>query len=954
MRKLDPVTLLREFAIPFKIRSDDSKWATVSCPYHNDHKELDEAHGGVNVDTGAYNCFSCGHNKGGVVGFIAKTHGVTEDAVHAHHYNIFGTGNKVDSENDAALIALCIENLHGSPEFIQRIHNKHGLTLDTIRHFKLGLFPGSNRVTIPIYSEGQLVDIRQYKYGELKQGEGKLISRKNAKTALFRTCDVLSEQTIYITEGEFKAMILWQNGFPAVSSTHGASSWNDSFDRLMKGKDVVILYDVDSPGRKNAEKRCITLHRFANSVKNVYLTEVEDIDGGDVTDFFVKKGLSADALRARIEATPAYKPYVESVATKDDSAPQEMPLARTSHAEFYNKRIKTACVISAKDTAPYIIPKKVKVSCNRAKDYCTNCRVFDTKGDYTFDIANDTVDILELVTKSREGAEYRKVMMRLSGVYAGCKICSFQDILESYNIEELRVIPQLAVGHATDEQVTRKVFYVGHGINTNASYSIQARVATLPGDGHATLIVYDAQPTVDNIDNFKATEDLSLFKPTDWTPEAVEEKLNDIYADFESNVTRIKQRRDLHLVYDIAFHSVLYIPYEGRNIKGWADVLVIGDSGQGKSEASSRMSAHYKAGERVDSKRASVAGIVGGLQETNKRWFITWGTIPLNDRRLVILEEVKGMGVGELTKLTDMRSSGFAEIHKIERAKTYARTRLIWISNPRSDSKISTYNYGVDAVRELIGSLEDIRRFDCVIAVASGEVPESVINTTHVVVKQHVYTTEKCAELVQWAWSRKERDIRLDEDAVTEALAATSRLAKDFSSACPIVEPSDQRLKMLRMATALAARTYSTDDGENLVVRKCHVEVVERLLNRIYKSKALGYYEFSQAVKKEDNLIDEEKVREHVESMPHASEAATCLLEAENIRVEDVQNFTDWPLEKCNDFIGTLVRIGCLKRSKRGGYRKTSAFIDKLKELTRAGDLGSESYKEQLQRTGEI
>lgn len=946
----DPLSVLKEFAIPYKDR--DSEWVTVQCRYHNDSDDLDKAKAGINKVSGAFSCFSCGHTKGGVFGLVAITHGVPEAVVRAQFDNIYGTANKVGVE--PALVAMCHKNLLGDAALMQRMFDKHGITIDSIKKHELGLYPGNGRVTIPIKgAAGNYVDIRQYKYDN--GNEPKIISQKKAKTQLFVAGDLGGSETVYLTEGEFKAMLLEQKGLCAVTSTHGASSWSEDFSYSLRGKHVIIVYDVDSAGRNNAVKRCITLHRFAASVKNVFLTDVEDIKGGDITDYFVKRGKSFEDFIALVERTPVYVPPTQAVINveEDNSDPIALHLSETSSAVYNGKRVSSTCIISAKDTAPYIIPKTIQVVCARSKDYCTNCRLYDKPEDAKFTIPADSVDILHLVgTSSKE--DRRSVMMRRSQIYAGCKVSQFNE-LESYNVEELRVIPQLEVGHATAEQVTRKVYNVGHGISTNASYSINARVCSMPNDGHATLVVYEATPSVDNLDNFAQTQDLAMFTPTEWTVAGINDKLNEIYTDFESNVTRIKQRKDLHLVYDLAYHSVLYFPYEGRNIKGWADILVIGDSGQGKSEASGRMQTHYRAGERVDSKRASVAGIVGGLQETSNRWFITWGTIPLNDRRLVILEEVKGMGVGELTKLTDMRSSGFAEIHKIERAKTYARTRLVWISNPRSDGKINSYNYGVDAVRELIGSLEDIRRFDLVCAVASGEVPKEVINSPHVVTMEHKYTSDACAELVQWAWSRKEHQIKFDNDAVLEALAAAMRLGNTYSSAIPIVESSDQRLKMLRLATALAARTFSTDDkGECIIVRKCHVEVVEQLMERLYRSKALGYYDFSIAMKGEEKVTDTNAVVGAIGNMPHAKDCARGLLESEIIRMEDVQNFTEWPVERCNEFIGLMIRNNCLKRHRRGGYRKTSSFIDMLKELDRKGDLQNVSFKQKIQTGSEL
>lgn len=948
MKVIDPIALLKEFGVDYVEK--DGEWVQVSCPYHKDWPEAEKGKGGVNKKTGAFNCFSCGHDKGGIFGLISTKMNVPESVIHAWNDDLFGTRNKIRDDGESlALVAMCHRNLLGNAELQAKMLTKHGITIDTINKYQIGLHPGTNRVMIPIMTAGGgVADIRSYKYNP-DENQPKMVSQKNAKTMLFQTGDIEKVQTVIVTEGEFKAMLLAQHGYVAVSTSHGATSWRDEFNRALRGKDIIIIYDVDTPGRHAALKRCIGLHKLAKSIKNIYLADVSNIPGGDITDYFVTTNHTAQELDELIAKTPVYIPPKSTQTfsiVEDDNEPIRITLAQTSNADFNGKRVNATCVVSAKDTSPYIIAKTLTVQCPRSKDYCTNCHIFDKPEAAKFSIPQDTVDILDLVLLGEDAA--RKVYMRRSGIYAGCKVCSFVEE-ESYNVEELRIIPQLKVGHATDEQVTRRVFYVGHGIATNATYDIEARVAAMPDDGHATLVVYKATAAVDNLDDFRTTTDLACFTPKEWTANSICEKLTSIYEDFESNVTRIKMRRDLHLVYDLAFHSVLYIPYEGRNIKGWADVLVIGDSGQGKSEASSRLSQHYNAGERVDSKRASVAGIVGGLQETNKRWFITWGTIPLNDRRLVILEEVKGMGVGELTKLTDMRSSGFAEIHKIERAKTYARTRLIWISNPRSDGKIGGYNYGVDAVRELIGSLEDIRRFDLVIAVASGEVPISVVNSTHTATVPHVYTSDKCSELVQWAWSRKENQVVLHDDAVIEALNAATRLSQDYSSACPIVEPSDQRLKMLRMATALACRTYSTDDGDRVIVRKCHVEAVEALMQRLYRNKALGYYAYSQAAKGEDNVTDIESVQKYIAAMPHAKDCVRGFLEAEVVQATDVQNFTEWPMDRCNEVIGTFARHNCIKRAKRGGYRKTSAFIELLKELDHAG-LSNESLKQQIQK----
>jgi hypothetical protein len=52
-----------------------------------------------------------------------------------------------------------------------------------------------------------------------------------------------------------------------------------------------------------------------------------------------------------------------------------------------------------------------------------------------------------------------------------------------------------------------------------------------------------------------------------------------------------------------------------------------------------------------------------------------------------------------------------------------------------------------------------------------------------------------------------------------------------YDSAIPLVESSEQDLRIARIAVAIAIRTFSTTDDPNTVlVRKCHVQLAHKLL----------------------------------------------------------------------------------------------------------------------------
>src|SRR5690606_31887630 len=137
---------------------------------------------------------------------------------------------------------------------------------------------------------------------------------------------------------------------------------------------------------------------------------------------------------------------------------------------------------------------------------------------------------------------------------------------------------------------------------------------------------------------------LQLFRPVEWSVESIRERLADIYADFEANVTRIYMRPEIHLFVDLAYHSALLLNVDGDREKGWGEVLIMGDSSQGKSRVIMNMMQHYRLGKSVVAKNASTAGLIGGLQQLGNEWFVSWGAIPTHDKRLVFIEELKGIG----------------------------------------------------------------------------------------------------------------------------------------------------------------------------------------------------------------------------------------------------------------------------------------------------------------------
>jgi hypothetical protein len=303
----------------------------------------------------------------------------------------------------------------------------------------------------------------------------------------------------------------------------------------------------------------------------------------------------------------------------------------------------------------------------------------------------------------------------------------------------------------------------------------------------------------------------------------------------------------------------------------------------------------------------------------------------MHDRRLVILEEIKGASTEVIGKLTDMRSSGIAEIPKIERRRTHARTRLVCISNPRSAKPISAYSFGVEAVSELIGALEDIRRFDMALCVSSDEVDLDHMKPPPPV--EHVYTTDLCRRLVLWSWTLPTESITFTSEAHAVIDSWSTRLASRFTEGLPLVDRGTIRYKLARMAASLAVRTFSFEH-EQLVVRDCHVDFIGEFLERVYSGEVMGYLDFSYAQASLNQITDKTKLMHFIRKCTkHPLDLINGLLYLNEIGLNDVQDFCEVDRDTAQGIVSLLVRTHAIKRSVKNAYVKTSDFIELLKEM---------------------
>lgn len=406
----------------------------------------------------------------------------------------------------------------------------------------------------------------------------------------------------------------------------------------------------------------------------------------------------------------------------------------------------------------------------------------------------------------------------------------------------------------------------------------------------------------------------------------LQEKWADIIRDYEANVTNIYGREIMHQLFDVVMHSALSFNFKGSLVqRGWVEALIVSDTRCGKSQTANSLCKHYRISPPVNCERASMPGVLGGiLQEGGGRSSVIWGAIPRQDQRAVVLEELTGLSQDDISQMSDCRSSGIASIVKIINERTMARTRKLMNSNPRTDKnrKMNTYMQGVLTVPEIVGRAEDIARFDIATAANAEEVGEEVLNAYTREAVPHKYTSEAAHTLLFWCWTRKPNQIYWDELTEDAVLTLAREMTRKYSSQIPLVEPGEQRLRIARVAIALAMRFHSTDDGENVVVKMPHVELAEWFFYQCYDRPAFAYDAYSRNRMRTEELSDKdyESIKHFIEAFPNAS----ALLHT----IASVENMDRLPLVHWQDnskFLSSCVTLGIGEPTNKG-ILKTKKF----------------------------
>lgn len=644
---------------------------------------------------------------------------------------------------------------------------------------------------------------------------------------------------------------------------------------------------------------------------------------------------------------------VANEADQQPKTPPNVELDRAADPALVGRTMKVKAVVTGATYKNYLGPQMVRVTCRDEGKTCDLCPLKGHGGTSEKPISADDIILLEIARASK--AEVRMAVREKLGIPFGCKspkieFSEFQGMYDLSLQPVIKIAPEIM--SKDRPYVVQEAMLVGDGIKLvgeSREYELEARLYPHPKDQSAILQVTGAKPIEDFVSQFRMSKELAdklkVFQPAKGQSEW--DKLLEIWEDLTFNVVKIYDRLDMGLIMDLSYHSVTAFYWDGDVQKGWVDALIVGDTGQGKTHMAKRLINHYGLGVFVNGESASRTGLLYALEQFKTGFKLQWGAIPLNDRRLVFIDEFTGIKDEDREQLTAVRSEGFLEVHKIIKAKAMARTRLVFMCNPKDGRRMSQFNYGVDAIETVFRKPEDVRRLDIADVVAIGEVDNKRFSEKQEADIEHIHLSSLCKHLVLWAWSRKPEQVEITPDAEKAIREAQDRIQKRYVPDIPLCEPSSLVQKVARLSIAVAARLFSNRDRDAVLVKREHVECAVRILEGAYSKRAMSYLAKSTAILRDQEIVKanrdatEEYLRERFQDPKERSSFINCMLRMGRFTKSELSEFVPLGKDDYNNFFKNLTMNRMIE--KRGPqWAKSVHFTELLRKMDAEADWKSE------------
>lgn len=809
--------MLYDQFLNYERRTEDQLYAC--CPFHAEKTPSFT----VNVETGEWYCHA-GCGGGAEKEFVAKYFDVSTDVAkyavsyyEQHGSMPFPTDEQIDK---------WYQNLCNMPREIEAM-SAYGWTKKTIDALKIGFC--DDRIMIPIKSRrGYYVNARRYLPVHRRNSDShnaKCMNIRKLGQKRYYPYEAFDEDLIYVVEGEKDCIAARSQGLNAVTSTGGSAIPTDEI-LLFKNKDVILMLDTDSVGKRNVKNYVALLKGIARSIKIV------ELPVKDFADYYF------EYQNADIDQYT--RDYIEVQRAEEAVEAVDTTLVRSEFTENLNTwmRLNKMSVVGVEPKI-YTIPTKLKVVCKNAA--CSKpCPLsFSSNPDTAQYVDVDPRQMLQFIDSSDSAQDtlLRKLYGCRSVVaepvdYINCQKVIFQESASFIDgLEESSFESRYGIYMYTDFR-----------LNATLKYNFEACRVTDPRSQQNYYIIRSAE----NLATLRPVVNETSFEKFRKVAQGCNTMMELIEAHYKEwlPALAIEGRPDLFGALILTYCSVTEIPWQAGIIKGWLDTMVIGDTRTGKSQMAQRLVKTLGMGGYINGENARRTGVIGGVQRFGDSWVITWGAIPMNDRGLLIIDEASGLEVDDIKDLSSTRSSGAVTLNKIVKGEARARTRLIWLSNPRSGRNLADFYWkGYGAFQEFIPVAEDQARYDLVLTAAREDV--DILEGIDSEVQPKI---EPWVDLFNAAWSIPSEDIIFPQGFKALIRESARNINNDYGGG-PLIVGVAVHEKLLRLCCATAVLCGDIYEGK-LRVNEKHLQWADEFLRMTLEKESLSYADYIREFKR--------------------------------------------------------------------------------------------------------
>ena len=880
---------------------DFSKRETAVCcpfPHHTEsgieyYETNPSAH--INLDKGLFHCKVCDTGLSEIA-FISKVLGTSYESA-SKIAKMFTTKENKYTWNKNYQISEDIKSKCLSLGISETVVDE----LDIKTEF-------GDEIAFPVFMYGKLVDVRSYRPHDRAN---KIKSRAGTTSGLIIPFDIWrytpKNKWTILCAGEKDMAVTRSQGFNAITLTGGEKAL-PKITTVFKDRKIAICYDNDEAGISGAHALASELMKYASEVKVVTnFHEVCKEHGEDLTDYFTKYNKTKADLIDCINSTPLYT--IEEAREEQQKRRPLISLLEASKPQYINRIVQSNVQVVASYEKAMPVPTTIyakKINCVGEAKY-NQMLVGEER---TWELSENTCqDVLKLIDNNFTEDQIRENIRSILGISKYERDVRVEkptkDTVYQCNVTDLF--------EATSKDIATiefTAYVLKKRLESGKKYLITYKLVPHPYKGQQlVMIIIDVEEACDSVTNFRVTDEvkknLDLFRNLEGS---VKERLDKL-AEMAKAYIGYDGYNNLIQAIDLSYHTVLEYNFGTfKNVRGYLDTLIVAESRVGKSSTAEAFQKLYKLGAftSLAGNSATIPGIIGGSTKVNGNYQTRAGLIPMNHRGLVIFEELAKCNSNLVRELTDIRSSNQVRIARVSGTLTLpALVRMITLTNVKNTGHkikpINSYPNGVDILVELIGSPEDIARYDIMLVL--GEQGNKVIDPFWEPIEP--FEPEAYQTRIRWVWSRTADQVVIDQEVGRYVLEKCNELNKEYDSHIKIFGTEAWK-KVSRLAIAIAGYLVSTDSSyERIIVTKEHVDAAVQFLIDCYDNSTFKLKEYV-AMERMYNEIDEDGIallQELYNTNP------SILLQLERINRTNKQNIMAATGLESNDYNKFMQRL---------------------------------------------